>query len=87
MLRWGQFGWATGGLGAWCVLEPIATKRLEPCRDGLLMYAQDQGDLCKALAIQHGEDGEEMFDLAQAAKVLGRLQSGSPLLYGRRQRW
>ena len=23
---------------------------------------------------QHGEDGEEMFDLAQAAKVLGRLQ-------------
>ena len=33
-----------------------------------------QGDLCKALAVQGREDGEEMFDLAQAAKVLSSLQ-------------
>jgi hypothetical protein len=73
-LRWGQFGWAAGGLRAGHGLEPIAAKRVEPCRDGLRVHAPDQGDLCKALAVQDRKDGEEVFDLAQMAHVLGCLQ-------------
>jgi len=38
------------------------------------VHTQDQSDLCKALAVHNREDGEEIFDPAQAAKVLGRLQ-------------
>src|SRR5262249_15793280 len=71
-LRRGQFGRAAGGLRTWRGLEPIAAKRGKPSRDGLLVQAQDQGDLGKALAVQDREDGEEMVDLAQAAKELGR---------------
>jgi hypothetical protein len=65
--RWGEFGWAAGGLCAWGVLEPLAAKAAEPGCDGLRVHAQARGDLCKALAVHDGEDGEEICDLAQAA--------------------
>jgi hypothetical protein len=38
------------------------------------VHTQDQSDLCNALAVHNREDGEEIFDPAQAAKVLGRFQ-------------
>src|SRR5262249_23201797 len=73
-LRWSQFGWAACRLRAWRVLESRAAKRGEPCRDSLLVHAQEQSNLGKALAVHDREDGEQMFDPAQVAKVLGRLQ-------------
>ena len=70
----GQCGRTACGLVACCTLEPRAAKPLDPCRDGLLVHAQDQGDLRNALAVYDCEDGEEIFDLAYVAEVLGRLQ-------------
>ena len=58
----------------WRALEPRAAKHANPCRDSLFVHAQDQGDLRKALAVYNCEDGEEIFDLAQVASVLGSLQ-------------
>jgi hypothetical protein len=58
-----------GGRWALCVGCPgaLATKPVEPGCDGLRVHAQTRGNLYKALAVHDGEDGEEIFDLAQAA--------------------
>ena len=70
----GQFRRPAGGFGTWRALDARATKQVDPCRNSLFVYAQDQGDLGTALVIQDREDGEEIFDLTQGAEVLSRLQ-------------
>src|SRR6202040_2647470 len=65
-----------GGLEAFGAraVEPIAAEFADPCRDGLLVHAYDQGHLCKALTVHDREDGEVIFDLAHIAEVLGSFQ-------------
>src|SRR5688572_30144204 len=73
-LRWGQFGRPAGGLVVWRALDPIAAQQADPAYNGLLMHAQNQGYLRKALAVYDRQDGEEILDLAQVGEVLGSLQ-------------
>src|SRR5262245_22000278 len=73
-LRRGEFGRAPGRLPARCTLAAIATEQAYPSGDGLLVHAQDPGDLRKTLAVEHREDREEIFDLAEVPQVLGCLQ-------------
>jgi hypothetical protein len=50
-LRRGPFGRAASGLFARRARDPIAVEHANPGHDGLLVHTQDQGDLCKALAV------------------------------------